>query len=192
MLFYGLIVALIVAVVVGLREYRRIAREVPSAPAQKAPILTPPPARPCTLPVDRPAVSRSDRRLHAQGPVHDVDPVDAEWAGFPWFDDRSCWGCDRECSRRAFRPYAGTNIGAEIRGAGASQARARADEPYSCDVVTPHHGQNGGRRSTSVDALWDASCEECGRLVRRVEAGWEPVPGSTVAVESGTAMETPF
>ena len=123
--------------------------------------------------------------------AHDVDPLDAEWAGFPWFDDRSCWGCDRSCKRRAFRPYAGTNIGAEIRGAAASRARARADEPYSSVTDTPTRGQNGARRSTSVDAMWDDSCEACGRLVRRVEAGLEPVPGSTVAVESG-AVECPF
>ncbi len=216
MLFYGLIVVAVVAVVVAVREYRRIVRESPADPAPRVVPPAPPPAKTPRAVKDRPVESPSDKRLDPLAvdwirvgsvqtpraprailalPVRGtVDPGFDEWDGYPWFDSRSCWGCDRSCKRRAFRPYAGCNIGAEIRGASAARARVEADQPYSAGLTatSTRTAPPDTRRSTDVDALWDHQCEECGRLARRSTCGLEPVRDSAVAVESGAEESAPF
>ena len=118
--------------------------------------------------------------------------ADPEWAGFPWFDGASCWGCERACKRRAFHPYSGCNIGAELRGAGAARARAAEDLPYHSGYA-PHATQRQAGRScsTDVDQLWGDWATECGRLARRALAGLEPAADPFVA-EGEAAADCPF
>lgn len=113
-----------------------------------------------------------------------------EWSGFPWFDARSCWGCERACKASRFHPYQGSNIGAEIRGACASRSRARAEEPYHAGFAPAGiKRQVGTEPSTSVASLWSSTCEACGRLVRRTLAGLEP---SAVPMARVADAECPF
>jgi len=145
-----------------------------------------------TLDEDDPVDDDSDDPFYGAG-LADAG-VDVEAAGFPWWDDRSCWGCDKSCKRSKFHPYSGGNIGADVRGASAARARVAADDPYSAGLVatSTRTAPPDTRRSTSVDALWDDSCEACGRHVRRVDAGLEPVRDSGVALEPCAEEMAPF
>lgn len=227
----GFIVALIVAVVAGVREWRRLGRPVQSTPTvvdvprttPRAPVQSPrAPARRSTpdpwvdpglfpppvvrLPVVdgapemlavriRPVLLTSPPRDLPLLPPHvegdGCDDLASECSDFPWWDDSRCWGCDKSCKRRAFRPYSGGNIGAEIRGAGAQRSRNRAEEPYNDAAHTPRKRQVGRTCSGDVDRLWSDWCETCGELVRRVLSGEEPAPGAAV-VAVAEADDCPF
>ncbi len=117
---------------------------------------------------------------------------DPEWSGYPWYDERTCWGCEKSCKRRSFRPYAGMNIGAEIRVASVERARKDKENPYHSGFAPrAHRGQVGVEPSTTVEKLWDWTCEQCGRFLRRVAAGLEPAPLAPV-VGATDAEECPF
>jgi hypothetical protein len=83
-----------------------------------------------------------------------------------WWDDRSCWGCERACKASSFKPY-GYNVGADVRGAGAARARVAAGQPYHAGFApSEHHAQVGRDSATSVAALWSDLCERCGEWMR--------------------------
>jgi hypothetical protein len=107
--------------------------------------------------------------LPALPPLLPVAPEDVDGIGYPWWDDRACWGCSKGCKRSNFHPY-GFNVGAEIRGACAARARADRESPGAYHGGFASDGPRrraGARLSTSVDAIWDHDCEECGRAYRR-------------------------
>lgn len=119
------------------------------------------------------------------------EEVRDEWSGYPWYDSRACWGCEKGCKASKYHPYQGSNIGAEIRAAGYSHAHGAPEEPYHAGFApSGRRAQVGIEPSTSVGKLWESTCEACGRLVRRVQAGLEPVRSATVAVAAAT--EVPF
>ncbi len=121
-----------------------------------------------------------------------IDLADAEWSGFPWYDDRACWGCDKTCKRRAFRPYAGMNIGAEIRAAGLAHALGDAGDVYHAGFAPRTTGAQSGRpQSCEVSELWEHLCTECGRYVRRVALGLDVAPAGDLAVPVDAA-DCPF
>ena len=102
-------------------------------------------------------------------PLIPVDPEAVVELGFPWWDDRACWGCSKGCKRANFHPY-GFNIGAEIRGACAARARADRESPGGYHGGFAADGPRrpaGARMSTSVDAIWEHDCQECGEAYRR-------------------------
>ena len=100
-----------------------------------------------------------------------------------WWDHAKCWGCPAGCKRRNFKPYAGQNIGAEIRGASASRARADRESPGAYHGGFAPESQTHRENRSTVDDLWSDYCQRCGEIVRERMSGPSVVDGLDVVVE---------
>lgn len=181
------ILAISVAVAVLAVCLRYLESPPVETPAASTAVRAPTPVRPLrraasirvTSYTDRPVVSPSDTRLSSLRPdwqrvgrvvvtptpcVRALLPSDSSC--FPWWDSRTCWGCEKGCKFRKFNPYGHTNIGAEIRGASAARARADRESPGLYHAGFAPETPRGTGKGIDKAGLWDRLCEDCGTWIR--------------------------
>lgn len=117
--------------------------------------------------------------VEAPEPEPESEP-EPEAESEPCYDESRCWGCEKNCKRRNFKPFAGFNPVTEAFKANANQYREWGEDARRLRGGTRHGG-------TSVDSMWIEQCYQCVEDLRE-NGPWVP-PTATVAV---AAEECPF
>lgn len=195
-------------------------------PEPPGPVETPDPEPPHVPPADPvPATVPEPEPLPEEEPEEEPDDTDPdgipdceedpdaeECAKEPWFDDSECWGCERECTYRAFRVGLGLGTPAERLHDWAAERRRDAvstglwtGDPveigdYKGDTFdgSAHDPWEflAGLRREKLD-MWRNACENCPERDGAPEYE-PPEPGSLdgdpteCTADAGEGSECPF